>query len=92
MIQVSSTYHNNIVSEVVGGMELSQLVHSDTVNIVPISFRGLSHHVLSVDIEVDILHSGFHVSVMVFLVFLTNLFFQLLKVISIDCAVADHIS
>ena len=92
VVDISCSDHNQVVSEVVGRVEVSQMVYSQLMNIVSISLGWLSKHVFSVDIEVDIFEKSFLIPVMVVFMLLTDLFLDQFELVGIESAIADHIS
>ena len=92
MVDVTSSYNNDVVSKVVSGVEISNVISSQAVELVFVSLHWLSHHVFSVDIEMNIINQGVEILVMVLFVFLEYFFLNQFKFASTNLAVADHVS
>ena len=92
MIDVTSTNNNDVITEVVGGVEVAKVVSRNLLDIVTVSLNGLAHHVLSVNIEMAVLNGSFKVAVVVVFVLLSNLLLHELELIGVESAVSDDIS
>lgn len=92
MVDVTSTYNNDIVTEVVGGMEVSNVVSGYAVELVSVTMDWLTHHVFSVDIKVDVIDQSFEVSVVAIFVILMDFFLNEFKFASAELAVADDVT
>lgn len=92
MIDVASTNYNDVITEVVGGMEVAKVINSDLLNVIAVSFNGLAHHVLSVNIEMTVFKGSLHIAVVVVFVFLSNLLLNELKFVGAKSAIGDNIS
>lgn len=92
MVNVTSTDNDDVVTEVVSCVEISQVVSTEGLEVITVSLDGLSHHVLSVNIVVSILDSGLEVSLSGTFVLLANLFLDELKLISIESAVSNKVT
>ena len=73
-------------------MEISEVISIQVVEVISISLNWLSHHVLSVDVEVSIFDGGFQESVMVVFMFDVNFFLYQFQFISVEGTVANDIS
>lgn len=92
MVNITSSDNNNVLTSVVGGVVVSEVVNSKSVSEISVSLDWLSHHVLSERVEVSVFKSGLRESIVVILMFLANLLFKELKFSSVKGWVADHIS
>ena len=92
MVDVTSTYNNDVITEVVGGVEVAKVVSRNLLDVVAISLNGLAHHVLSVNIEMAVLNGCFQVAVVVVFVLLSNLLLNELEFVGVKSAVCDNIS
>lgn len=70
MVDVTCTDDNDVITEIVGCVEVSDSISSDVLNIVSVSLLGLSHHMFSVNVEMGVFDEGFKVSMVVVFVFL----------------------
>lgn len=61
MINSTCPNNNDVLSEVVGLVEIHHHVTLDLIDIINISEDGLSHHVLPKYIVVHVFHKCFHV-------------------------------
>jgi hypothetical protein len=59
MVDCSSTDYNNIFSKVVSTMEINNHLSVDLPYVIDITQNWLPHHMLSVNVEVNILHQSF---------------------------------
>ena len=92
MIDVASSDNDEVVSEEVSGVEVSEMVSFDEMHIVSVSLGWLAHHVFSVHIEVSVLKEGFLVSVMVVLMLLTDFFLSQFQLIGIQSTIRNQVS
>lgn len=76
MINISNSDYYNIVSIEVICMEPSNVVFFDIEHIISVTFDRLTHHVLSVDIEMNIFNGGFQELWRIVLMLLGNFFFD----------------
>lgn len=60
MFDVSWSDYHDIFSKVIGSMEVNNHVSLDLIDVVNVSKDRLAHHMLSVDVVVDIFHEGLH--------------------------------
>ena len=60
MVNVTRAYNNHVISEVVGLVEVKNHVSVDLVNVIDVSKDRLTHHMLSVDVIVDVFHQSLH--------------------------------
>lgn len=56
---ISCGDHDQVLSKIVSLVVVQNLVLSDGLDVVKVSEDGLTHHVLSVDVEVDVFHQSF---------------------------------
>jgi hypothetical protein len=89
---ITSGNNNNIFSVIVSTSVIHQMVKLEISNLISITFDWLSHHVLSVDIEVGILKSGLNISVMIILGLIDGCLFDKLKLSSVKIVLAEGIS
>ena len=73
VVNVASTYYYNVVSIEVSGVEFSEMVSSECLEDVSVSLDWLTHHMVSVDVEVSILNGGLKVLMVVILMLMSNL-------------------
>ena len=92
MVDVASTNNNDVITKVVGGVEVAKVVSRNLLDVVAVSLNGLAHHVLSVDIEMAVLNGSFQVAVVVVFVLLSNLLLNELEFVRVKSAVSDNIS
>jgi len=92
MVDVASTNNNDVITEVVGGVEVAKVVSRNLLDVVAVSLNGLAHHVLSVYIEMAVLNGSFQVAVVVVFVLLSNLLLNELEFVGVKSAVSDNIS
>ena len=76
VIDITRSNNYDIVTEVVCGVEISDSISINVLNIVSVSLFGLTQHVLSIDIVVSIFNQSFKVSMVVIFMFLWNFFFN----------------
>lgn len=55
MVDVASTNNNDVITEVLGGVEVAKVINRNLLDVVAVSLNGLAHHVLSVNIEMAVL-------------------------------------
>jgi hypothetical protein len=87
MVDVSSSNNNNVVSEEVGGVEVSEVISAESVENVSVTLNWLTHHVLSVYVEVSIFNGGLEVSMVVVFMLLVNFFLNKLELVLVESAV-----
>ena len=87
MVDVSSANDDDVVSEEVGGVEVSEVISSESVEDVSVTLDWLAHHVLSVDVEVSVFNGGLEVSVVVVFMLLVNFFLDKLELVLVESAV-----
>jgi hypothetical protein len=92
MVDVTSTNNNDVITEVVGGVEVAKVINRNLLDVVAVSLNWLAHHVLSVNIEMAVLKGSFHVAVVVVVVLLSDLLLNELEFVRIKSAVCDNIS
>ena len=92
MVDVTRTDNDDVVTEVVSGVEISQVVSTEGLEVVAVSLDGLSHHVLSVDVEVSVLDGGLEVSLRGSLVLLSDLFLDEFELVGVEGAVGEEIT
>ena len=92
MINVSRTDDHDILSEVVGSMEVNYHVSLNLIDVVDVSQDGLAHHMFSIDVIVDVLHKGLHHVFVRGFQFLPDRILFHLEVVIIVVGVAKHIS
>jgi hypothetical protein len=92
MVDVTSTNDNDVIAEVVGGVELSQVISSEGMEDVSVSLLGLAHHVLSEDVEMGVLNGGLEVSVVVVFMLLAYFLLHKLEFVFIQDAVGDGVA
>jgi hypothetical protein len=63
MIDTTSPHNDDIVAKVVSPMKINDHITFYLIDVIDISKDGLSHHVLSVNIIVNVLHQSLHVVV-----------------------------
>mmetsp|Transcript_1904 Transcript_1904/g.2747 ORF Transcript_1904/g.2747 Transcript_1904/m.2747 type:complete len:235 (-) Transcript_1904:419-1123(-) len=51
--------NDDILAEVVALVEVSDHLAVDLANVVNVTENGLAHHVIAIDVEVDVFHEGF---------------------------------
>jgi hypothetical protein len=92
MVDISSAYNDHILAKVVSLVEVNNHIAVNLVNVVNVTEDGLAHHVLTIDVIVDVLHEGFHLIVIgCFQLLPYGIFFHL-QVIGVIVGVAQHIS
>src|SRR4051812_36945686 len=92
MINVSSTDYDDVVSKVIGGVEISQVICSKSVEDISISLDWLTHHMFSINVEVSIFDGGFKISMIVVFMFLMYFFLNQFQFVFIKSAVRNSIS
>lgn len=92
VVNVSGTDNNDVLAEVVLSVEVLNILRSEVVKVIDISSSGLSHHVVSVDIEVNILKSGSLVFSVRVLLDVSDLFSGNLKGGRVHVGVRDDVS
>ena len=92
MVDCSSSHDDDILTEVVSVVEVCHHVAIYLSNVVNVTEDGLAHHVVSVNIEVDILHEGFLRVLVSRLKLLPDRVFFHFEVEVIVYAIAKHVS
>lgn len=92
VVNVSSSNNDDIVTEIVSGVEVLDMVNVEVLQLISISLWRLSHLMFSVDVEMDIFQKGLEVSVVIFFVFLTNLLLQEFEFTWVQGTVWDQVS
>jgi len=92
MINGTSSNNNHIFTEIVGLMEIYDHVTLDLINIIDVTEDRLAHHMLPVDVVVNVFHKGLHMIVVSCLKFLPDSIFFQFKVVVIVVGVAQHIA
>ena len=83
---------DHVVTVVVGGVVVSELVHSQSVSEISITLDWLSKHVLSVGVEMSVFNSGLLKPVVVVLMLHADLILDELKLGRVKGVVGKHIS
>jgi hypothetical protein len=83
---------DHVVTVVVGGVVVSELVHSQSVSEISISLDWLTKHVLSVGVEMSVFKSGLLEPVVVVLMLHADLILDELKLGRVKGVVGKHIS
>lgn len=68
------------------------MVNSEGLENIAVSLGWLSHHVFSVNVEVNVLKSGLHVALAAAFVLLADLFLDKFELIGVKGAVADNVT
>jgi len=89
MVDVTSTNNNDVVTEVVSGVEITKVISWNSLDVIAVSLDGLAHHVLSVNVEMAVLKSSFHIAVVVVIMLLSNFLFNEFKLVGIESATSD---
>jgi len=84
VVEVADTSHNDVVTEVVGGVEVSQVVDSEGLEDISVSLDGLAHHMLSVDVEVSVLNGGLEVAVAAVFVLFSDLLLNDVELVGVE--------
>jgi hypothetical protein len=92
MVDVTSTNNNDVITKVVRGVEIAEIISRDVLDIITVSLNGLAHHMLSVNVEVAVLKSGLHVAVVAVLVLLSNLLLNELELVGIEGAASNKVT
>ena len=92
MADGACAYDDHILSEVVASMEVHYHIACDLANVVDVAEDGLAHHVLTKDIEVDILHQSLLRVLVHSFKFLPDSVLLKLNMVAIVCAIAEHIA
>ena len=92
MIDISSSYNDHIFAKVVSLVEVNNHIAVNLVNVVNVTKDRLAHHVLTIDVIVDVLHEGFHLIIIGCFQFLPYGILFHLQVIGVIVGVAEHIS
>ena len=79
MFNGSGTNDNNIFTEVISSMEVINHLSIDLPNVINISKNRLAHHMVTIDVEVDILHQSLFRILVYSLQFLPDCIFFHLK-------------
>ena len=58
MIDIAGAYHYHVLAKVVALVEVDDHFAVDLSNVVDVAEDRLTHHVISEDIEVDVLHES----------------------------------
>ena len=88
----TGTHDDDILAEIVSLMVVNNHITRDLTDIVNVAEDGLSHHVLSEDVIVDVLHEGLLRVLIHSLEFLPYCVLFQLNVVAIICAIAKHIT
>ena len=83
---------NNVLSEVVPPVEVNDHLSVDLSDVVDVSEDWLAHHVLSVDVEVDILHEGLLGVLVDCLQLLPDCILLVLNMVVVVHTIAEHVS
>lgn len=89
---VSGTDNDDVLSKVVVRMEVLDVLRSEVVEIIDVSSSGLSHHMVSEDVEVDVLEGGSLVFGVSVLLDVSHLFSGHLESGGVDIIVRDDVS
>lgn len=54
----ASSYNNHVVSEIIGVLKVDDHVSVDLADVIDVSEDGLTHHVFSVNVIVDVFHQS----------------------------------
>lgn len=92
MADFSGGDDDDIISIVIGIVEVSNLVYTNSLGKVSVSLLWLSNHVLSEGVEVGVLEGSELILGMVQLVLSADLLFEELKFSSVESWVADGIT
>jgi hypothetical protein len=76
---ITSGYYSDVISIVVGSMEVSQVIKSNELSQISISLDWLSKHMFFVRVEVSVFNSSFFMSVVIVFVFSRYFLFHHLK-------------
>ena len=92
VVDITSSDNNDVFTNVVSSVVVSEVIGTKGLSKISITFNWLSHHVLSVGVEMSVLKSGLGISVVVILVFLGNLLLEEFKLSWVELWVGNHIS
>ena len=92
VVEVTSTDNDKVVTVVVAGVVVAESVGVEVLNLIAVTLNRLAHHVLSVHVEVNVLHGGLLVSGVVGLVLVADFLLEELKLGGVEVAVADGIT
>lgn len=59
VVNVAGSHNDHVFAKVIALMEVDDHFAVDLTNVVNVTKDGLSHHVLTIDVEVDVLHESF---------------------------------
>lgn len=92
VVDVSSGDDSDVVSIVVGGVEVSDVVKGNGLSQISVTSDWLSEHMLSEAVEVHVLEQSLLVATMVVLVILAHLVLAEFELSRVEGSVAKHIS
>mmetsp|Transcript_119355 Transcript_119355/g.166548 ORF Transcript_119355/g.166548 Transcript_119355/m.166548 type:complete len:385 (-) Transcript_119355:291-1445(-) len=92
VVKVTSTDNNDVVTVVVGSVVVSEGINIQVLDLIAVSLNRLTHHVLSVDIEVNVLQGGLFVSGVVGFVVFAQFLLEKFELASIESAVGDSVT
>jgi len=92
VVNITSTNNNDVVTVIVGSVVVSEGISVQVLDLVAVTLDRLTHHVLSVDIEVNILQGGLFVSSVVGLEVFAQFLLEKFEFTGIEGAVRDSIT
>jgi hypothetical protein len=92
MVDVACSHNDDVVSEIVGVVEVSDVISSQALELISVTVDWLTKHVLSVNVEMSVIDQSFKVSVVAIFMVLVDFFLDTFKFTSIESAVADDIT
>jgi hypothetical protein len=92
VVHGASADDDHVVSEVVGSLEVGDMFTCKLADVVNVTEDWLAHHVLSVDVIVDVLHQSLLRILVSCFKFLPDCVFFNLDVLVVKGAVANHVA
>jgi hypothetical protein len=89
---ITSGNNDDVISEVVGSVVVSQVINTQLGGQISISFNWLSEHVLSEWVEMSIFKSGLNISVVIIFVLHWNFILDEFELSRVEGVVAEHIT
>ena len=86
------THDDDILAEIISLVVIDNHIARDLTDVVDVAENGLSHHVLSEDVKVDVFHEGFLRVLIHSFKFLPYCVLFQFDVVAIICAIAKHIT
>jgi len=92
VVDITCGNDDDIITVVVGSVEVTNVINLNCVGEVTISLNWLSKHVLSERVKVSVFQQGGVILIVVVFMFLADLILHEFKLCSVESSIANHIT